>query len=274
MPIPWPSPASERSIPASGWWLRVIPSIVVHAAVLLAIMSSGYASHPAQKTPRPQRIFVSATMTAWIPPLASKDVKPPVATDKARRVARRRPPTTGSTRTRVDTVQPAVEAVAAPAKADPPRSDAAAFTPPPSAFQPPAEEKVSLIFVGIEDGEWFRWLAARRGVVGFTSRRDAVIEHKYSAGGESLPVSAVSLADAWALEIDQPERVTAIAGMLARERDHVGDVSAPIRAFALFPSSFRDEVEDAIRRTGATSGTFLVSFASDELHIAVSNTPR
>jgi hypothetical protein len=248
----------------------VVPSIAVHAAVLLAIMSSGYASHRAQKTPRPQRIVVSATMTGWIPPLASKDVKPPVATDRARRVARRRLPTTGSARTRVDTVQPAVEAVPAPAKADPPRSDAAAFTPPPSAFQPPAEEKVSLIFVGIEDGEWFRWLAARRGVVGFTSRRDAVIEHVYSAGGESLPVSAVSLADTWALEIDQPERVAAIAGMLAHERDHVGDVSARIRAFALFPSSFQDEVADAVRRTGATSGTLLVSFAGNELRIVVS----
>jgi hypothetical protein len=197
------------------------------------------------------------------------DAKPAVATHRVRSVARRPPPTVTPAPTKDDTVQPAVEAVQP--KVDPPRFDAATFTPPPSAFQPPAEEKVSLVFVGIEDGEWFRWLAARHGALGFTSRPDAVIEHVYSTAGESLPVSAVSLADAWALEIDQPERVAAITGMLAREREHAGDVSTRIRAFALFPSSFRDEVADAIRRAGGTTGTFLVSFAGNELRVGLQN---
>jgi hypothetical protein len=55
--------------------------------------------------------------------------------------------------------------------------------------------------------------------------------------------------------------------MLSHERERGTDANARIRAFALFPSSFRDEVADAIRRAGATSGTFLVSFARDELRV-------
>ena len=126
-----------------------------------------------------------------------------------------------------------------------------------------------MLFVGIENGEWLRWLAERRGFIGFTTHRDDVVEHVYSVSGEPLSTSAVTLAEMWALELNQPERVAAIADMLARERQRVDDAAGRIRIFALFPASFRDEVAAAIHRAGGTGGTFRVSFSSNELHVAV-----
>ena len=107
-----------------------------------------------------------------------------------------------------------------------------------------------MLFVGIENGEWLRWLAERHGFIGFTTHRDDVVEHVYSVSGE--PLSAVALAEMWALELNQPER------------------AGRIRIFALFPASFRDEVAAAIHRAGGTGGTFRVSFSSNELHVAAS----
>jgi hypothetical protein len=204
-------------------------------------------------------------MAAWIPPAPPTAILPrtpqpqrpqpqprlkPRATDE---------PKPSSSIPTIAPVQPAPE--------PPPAFDAAAFVPPPPAIAPPAEQNVSLLFVGIEDGEWLRWLEERHGFVAFTTRRDTVIEQVYSVTGELMPLSAVPLAEAWSLEVDQPERVAALATLLTRERQHAPDGGGRIRAFALFPASFRNEVAAAVHHAGVTGGSVFISFEAGELKV-------
>jgi hypothetical protein len=207
---------------------------------------------------------------AWIVPAPSEPLKAAVresvvtiVTIHSRKVARAAHAAT------LVTPEPVTIASASP-EPQPVSLEALALFRPPDPSPVPSDENFSVLFVGIENGEWLRWLAERHGFIGFTTHRDDVIEHVYSVSGEPLSTSAVTLADVWALELSQPERVAAIADMLTRERERADDSNSRIRSFALFPASFRDEVAAAIRRAGATGGTFRVSFSGSELHVAAS----
>ena len=206
-------------------------------------------------------------MTAWIPPASSEPLKAAVRERRARVVvnhSRKVVPAEISVNP-----EPIEIAITIP-EPQPVAFDAVAFSRPPSPFPMPSDENISVLFVGIENGEWLRWLAERQGFVGFTTRRDDVIEHVYSVSGDLQSTSSVALAHLWALELNQPEHVLAIADMLARERERANDFDGRIRVFALFPASFRDEVAAAIHRTGGTGGMFLVSFSGNELQVAAS----
>jgi hypothetical protein len=262
-----PSPAIRQTAPPAAWWLRVAPSVAVHAAVFLVVMSGGHVIHRAHVVPKDQHVITRTTMTmmAWIPSAPSEPLKAVVRERVVMVHSRKIVP---AMTVRVNP-EPAEITSSRPDK-QPVSVDALALFRPPPPVPAPSDENVSVLFVGVENGEWLRWLTERHGFIGFTTRRDDVVEHVYSVSGDLLSTSSVTPADWWALEINLPDRVPAIADMLARERERAGDSNSRIRIFALFPASFRDEVTSAIHRTGGTGGVFLVSFSGDELHVAVS----
>ena len=206
-------------------------------------------------------------MTAWIPPASSEPLKAAVRERRARVVVNHSRKVVPA---EIGVSPEPIEIGFTIPERQPMPFDAVAFSRPPSPSPAPSDENLSVLFVGIENGEWLRWLAERHGFVGFTTRRDDVIEHVYSVSGDLQSTSSVALADLWALELNQPEHVAAIADMLARERERANDFNGRIRVFALFPVSFRDEVAAAIHRAGGTGGVFLVSFSGNELQVAVS----
>jgi hypothetical protein len=268
MNMPQPSRASDRAS-AAVLRLRIVSSVAVHAAAVLAVWGGGHVHH-ARVTPHPHHDAAPAIMITWVTPAAPAPAPAP-ATQPRRAVPKQKQgrATATTARANVDRHEPLIEP-APPAPAAP-AFDAAAFAPPPPAIQAPSESNVWLRFVGIEDGQWLRWLAERHGFVAFTTRRDTVIEHAYSVSGELVPLSAVPFADAWSLEVDQPERVAALAGMVLRERERAADADSRIRVFALFPASFRDEVTAAVRQAGVTGESVLVSFSASDLKVVTAS---
>jgi hypothetical protein len=261
----------------AAWWLRLVPSIALHAGAVMVVVFGGDVFHRAQAAPE-DHVVSRAVMTAWFPPASSSPLVAEVHERERARVVVNHPKKVIPAEIAIARapVRPVVPVEVAFTKPEPPPApfDPLAFSPPPSAAPAPAptptDDNLSVLFVGIENGEWLRWLSERHGAIGFTTRRDDVIERVYSVAGELLPTSSAAVADLWALEINQPEHVAAIAEMLGRERARADDADGRIRVFALFPASFRDEVTAAIHRAGGAGGVFLVSFSGNDLQVAAS----
>lgn len=268
---------------------RMAPSAILHVFILL-IMTHGAGSGSADRPQHgPLVAAADRKVMVWVPspPIPSSPPPAPQATTVADVVA---PKTEIASKTNAS----APDNDNRPADADEPKSFPPSASPeiPTTQLSTPSaisdmgareshveaadainmsmmtDSKLLIRFVGVEDGLWLKWLAARSGLIGLTSRREDGIDSVYTAGGEPVARANLILERWWPLEIDRPELVVALQPILQRERHRTSVPDVTPRVFTLWPLSFQSEVLAAVEASGTTPlRSFLVAFGPSLLSV-------